>query len=48
MEIRTRAENLSDPPEAADVHCPTAFCKTRDGFFTLGETAKFLSPFFTM
>src|SRR5437773_761605 len=25
----TRAENLSDPPDSADVRCPTVFCKNR-------------------
>jgi hypothetical protein len=39
--IRRGAENFSDSPEPADVHCPTVFVKRATGSFRIGETAKF-------
>ena len=35
----------SDPPESADVRCPTAFCKTHDRLFQARETTKFHDGF---
>jgi hypothetical protein len=47
MKITSGAENLSDPPELADVRCSTVIVKLAIGFSRPGETVNSVTVSFT-